>query len=132
VSTNVWQVGNCLEACVFYVQYLTPGPVPLLVPSSSGLSGGKIGTSPKVTASVYRPGSKNIFLDPIPGEILFTAHDTPQIQVVANNVYSTCVDSTCNIIVSDANTPVLASYTFSTESGALSLTITDPRTTKFS
>jgi hypothetical protein len=76
-----------------------PGDVPLLETDSSGLTGGKPGTSPTIVASTYLSGSNNAFLAPIPGELLFTGHETPQVVVVANDVYSTCQDKTCDLTI---------------------------------
>lgn len=53
----------------------------LFVLDSSGLAGGKSGTSPSSKVSEYEAASTYVFLNPIPSEVLFTAHNKPQVQV---------------------------------------------------
>jgi hypothetical protein len=102
-----------------------------MVLTDSGLAGGKDGTKPTVTFIEYVPGSNDAFLDPVPAELFYTAHDTPQLQVVTNGLYSVCADTTCNLVVTSDHTPSLSAYTYTSATGALSLTLDDPRSSTF-
>jgi len=72
-------IGNCQLGCTYYVQFAgIPGAATALTVTAA-LSGGMTGSSPTIVTGYYMHGGNSAFLDPIPGEILFTAHDYPQV-----------------------------------------------------
>jgi len=126
-QVTVYTVGKCVEWCNIYVNFnQIPGNVPLITVSSNSLTGGSTGTTPSLTVSRYITGSNNVFQSPIPGELFFTAHDTPQVTVTVNGVTSSCQDHTCDITITSAYTPTLTAYTYTAASNLLTVTVTPP------
>ncbi|XP_077992871.1 fibrocystin-L-like [Glandiceps talaboti] len=80
------------------------GNKPPMTLNSTGL----VGLELNVTAVTLRDGG--LFLGPIPGDMLRTPHDIPQVDVIVNHIPSSChVNGSCGFLYSAMSTPNVTS-----------------------
>lgn len=102
-----------------------PGPKSLIVSNANKMTGGVVGTFPTVSVWRTRAASTNLLVEPVSAEYLFGAASTSQVIVTVNGVQSEC-QGDCSYVVDPAITPVLASATYNSVTGVMSLNVTDP------
>lgn len=77
-----------------------------------------------MTETVTVEGSNNLFYQPIPFDMLYTASEEPAIQVKVNGVYASCPDYNCHYKV---NADIVPTHTSTSLSGnVLTLTYSKP------
>ncbi|XP_022097673.1 fibrocystin-L-like isoform X1 [Acanthaster planci] len=104
-SLEVFREGSC-SGYSWEVEWLSKGgKQPLMQVNGSGLTGYEVG----VTS--HRVEEGHVFLAPIPGEFLRLAHPQPQVEVIVNNVPSSCSLGQCSFEYSDSVTPKILSST---------------------
>ncbi|KAI0230282.1 Fibrocystin-L [Lamellibrachia satsuma] len=115
---NVQHTGDCTGRKWTITWLTTPGELPLIeVTSTEELHG------PNVTVAVKQETAGGLFYNPLPGHLLRTHHETPQVTISVNGIPVKCSDS-CSYSWDESKTPTVSAVSPMSGASGVDMTVT--------
>ncbi|KAI0230284.1 Fibrocystin-L [Lamellibrachia satsuma] len=115
---NVQQTGDCTGRKWTIKWLTTAGELPLMVVTSSEELRGS-----NVTVAVKQETAGGLFYNPLPGHLLRTHHETPQVTVSVNGIPVKCSDS-CSYSWDESKTPTVSAVSPMSGASGVEVTVT--------